>query len=153
MIFTLRVELIGGRYYSGECVRVIEIPEEMTLLDLYHVIMKSVRFENGDHLFEFYAGRGPRHRAIVFGEDEFGEDELGEAASAGSGGGTYAEIPLNKVYPLARYKLYFLYDFGDSWLFEIKKLRQAKPPQPRVKYPRVIEKIGRNPSQYPKYDY
>ena len=31
---------------------------------------------------------------------------------------------LKEIYPMTAYKLYYMFDIGDSWLFEIKKSRQ-----------------------------
>jgi hypothetical protein len=144
MIYTLRVELIQSLYWDKECVRVIEIPKDYSLMRLHDAIQDAVKFDN-DHLYEFYAGRDHRNRAIRYGDVEDNEDfetQLNE----------YARIQLDEVYPLERMKLYYLFDFGDGWLFEIKKLRALKPVDPRAKYPRVIERIGRNPVQYPRYE-
>ena len=41
---------------------------------------------------------------------------------------------------------------SNEWLFEIKKMRTLKPVNPKAKYPKVIERIGRNPVQYPRYE-
>jgi hypothetical protein len=60
---------------------------------------------------------------------------------------------LHQIFPLPQpLKLFYWFDFGDDWKFQIKKARQEKPPKPRVKYPRVIERAGRNPVQYPKVE-
>jgi hypothetical protein len=64
-----------------------------------------------------------------------------------------AEIPLNKVYPLPeRMKLYYWFDFGDDWKFQITKDRKVKASESKVKYPRVIESIGPDPKQYPNFE-
>lgn len=55
---------------------------------------------------------------------------------------------LNEVCPLVGSKLFYLFDFGDCWLFQFKKLRKKAEKEPGVKYPRVIESEGRNPRQY-----
>jgi hypothetical protein len=46
-------------------------------------------------------------------------------------------------------KLYYHFDFGDDWYFEIRRSRaKPKEPTPRVQYPRVVEATGPNPRQY-----
>jgi len=55
---------------------------------------------------------------------------------------------LKDIYPLGRKKLYYLFYFGDSWPFEIRKARGVKKPESDVKYPRVVEAIGPAPEQY-----
>jgi pRiA4b ORF-3-like protein len=60
---------------------------------------------------------------------------------------------LDEIFPLPKpLKLYYWFDFGDDWKFEIKKARQEKEAEPRVKYPRVIERAGPNPVQYPNVE-
>ena len=46
----------------------------------------------------------------------------------------------------------YLFDFGDKWTFEVRKLRGSKTPEAGVKYPRIIEAIGPNPQQYPIHE-
>lgn len=141
MIWTLRVECIAGSYLEEECVRTIEINSKSSLYDLHDAIQNAVDFDR-DHLFEFFAGRTYRSRTVVFDDDP------------GDGFDTYSKLKLGRVYPLPKScKLYYLFDFGDSWYFEIRKSRK-KPtePQPGVKYPRVVEAIGPNPEQYPCWD-
>jgi hypothetical protein len=58
------------------------------------------------------------------------------------------------MFPLEKgQKLFYMFDFGDSWLFKITKTsKQPHVPEKGVKYPKVIEKIGKNPEQYPMWD-
>ena len=64
----------------------------------------------------------------------------------------FRTIILKDIYPLGRKRLYYLFDFGDQWTFEIRRHRKAKEPEAGVKYPRVVESIGPNPEQYPNYE-
>ena len=141
MIYTLTVECIGGLHLRGGCVRVIEIEDDATLEDLHVAIRRAVAFDD-DHLYDFHAGRNYRHRKIRF-TDPFDWDASQDA---------YSRIRLRDVYPLGNLKLYYLYDYGDSWMFEIRKSREVHAPRPRVRYPRVIERRGRNPQQYPSWE-
>ena len=143
MIVTLRLECVWGRYLWEECVRTIEIDDGDSLLDLHGAIQNSVGFDY-DHLFEYFAGRNHRHRKLVFADPVDWEHE----AQALGG------LTLAQVYPLPKsLKLYYHFDFGDDWYFEIRKSRK-KPvqPQPGVKYPRVVQRIGPDPQQYGEYD-
>ena len=143
IILSLRVECVWGMNLRKECVRFIEIDDGASLLDLHGAIQASVGFDD-DHMFEFFAGRTYRNRNMVFG----GDDDREASADA------MGEITLAQVYPLPKsLKLYYHFDFGDDWFFEIRKGRQqAASPLPGVKYPRVVERIGRNPVQYGEYD-
>ena len=44
------------------------------------------------------------------------------------------------------------FDFGDCWLFQIKKSRKKKTVEKQKKYPVLIESKGSNPEQYPDYE-
>ena len=113
---------------------------------MHFFIQKLVNFDN-DHLFEFFAGKHNRNRKIEFTDESWGgayEKEYGD----------YDEIDLDQIYPLPKgLKLFYHFDFGDDWYFKI--IRTRKKPfesQKGVKYPRIIEKTGSNPKQYPVYD-
>jgi hypothetical protein len=109
--------------------RTIEIKADSSLEKLHLFIQETINFEN-DHLYEFYIGRNPNNRQN--------------------------EIPLrtklDQIYPITGKKLYYLFDFGDSWLFQIKKSRKKAMLEPNTKYPRVTKSIGENPVQYPEYE-
>ncbi len=176
MIWTLRVECVGGMYWEEECVRAIEIDSESSLFELGDAILDAIGFDR-EHLFEFFAGRNPRHRKVVYEEDSDWE-RSGEIVTATDFEGhiefltddsrensrnvdqddsdsedvedTEEGDTLAQVYPLPKScKLYYYYDFGDSWFFEIRKSRK-KPTEPEegVEYPRVVEEIGPSPQQY-----
>jgi hypothetical protein len=95
----------------------IEVPDICSLFDLHLFIQNIIEFDD-DHLFEFYAGRNDRKRKILFSKESgypYDED-------------VYDKILLKDIYPLKGLKLYYLFDFGDNWIFEILKSRKkAKP--------------------------
>ena len=63
------------------------------------------------------------------------------------------DIPLHNVFPLPKHKkLYYWFDFGDDWKFEIRKKGKDGTPVSGVKCPRVIHKEGPKPEQYPTFD-
>ncbi|RVT42814.1 hypothetical protein EMM73_17880 [Rheinheimera sediminis] len=105
--------------------RVIEVAEDTPLFELHYFIQMMVKFDN-DHLYEFHIAKTPGRNTQPIDDEQM----------------------LNEVYPLHRSKLFYLFDFGDCWLFQFKKLRKKAEKQPRVKYPRVVESEGRNPRQY-----
>lgn len=109
--------------------RVIEVKEDFTLRQLHKYIQKIVGFDD-DHLYEFYVGKNPKNRS----------SSVPKSAK------------LNDIYPLAGYKIYYLFDFGDSWLFQVRKSRKRLAEDSRVKYPRVVQSAGVNPEQYPEYE-
>lgn len=105
--------------------RTIEVKEDFTLQNLHKYIQKIVDFDD-DHLYEFYVGKNPRNKAHSVPK----------------------KTKLNEIYPLTGYKIYYLFDFGDSWLFQIKKSRKKKIESKQTKYPALIESSGVNPEQY-----
>jgi hypothetical protein len=116
---------------------VIEIPVSYSLFDFHLYIQKITDFEN-DHLFEFYAGRNERNRKLLFSEDSGYPDN----------GGDYSNILLKDIYPLKGLKLYYLFDYGDNWVFEIHKLRNKAIQKDGEKYPRIVSQTGDKLIQY-----
>ena len=53
-------------------------------------------------------------------------------------GGDYEDILLKDIYPLKSLKLYYIFDLGDHWLFEIRKSRKKAKPNKDELYPRVV---------------
>jgi hypothetical protein len=127
-IFTLEISF---PYDEGDdpWIRIIEVKENFTLRQLHAYIQEIVSFDD-DHLYEFYIGKNPRSKSSIVSED----------------------MKLNEIYPITGYKLYYLFDFGDSWLFQIKKSRKRLVEDSKVKYPRVVKSTGVNPDQYPEYE-
>ena len=109
--------------------RVIEVKESFALEQLHAYIQEIVNFDN-DHMYEFCIGKNPRNRSEQISTDK----------------------KLNEIYPLTGYKLYYLFDFGDEWLFQIKKSRKRVPVDGSASYPRIINSNGVNPEQYPDYE-
>ena len=77
-------------------------------------------------------GRHPGHLAYSIG-GELNWDTFNPVK-------TYLNIRISNVWPLpSGLKLFYLFDFGDNWLFQINKTQhEDKDLQPDVSYPRVI---------------
>ena len=139
MTIKLRVECIRGMYLQDECVRVIAMDDESSLLDLHDMIQDAVSFDR-DHPFDFYIANSASPRAektwITFadGWDEKVDD--------------FAGTQLKDIFPLGRKRLYYWFDFGDDWIFEIRQLRSTKA-DASLTAPQIIERIGPDPEQYP----
>jgi len=142
MIWTLRIECASGRYLEAEWIRVVEMDSAATLLDVHDLIQDVAGFDR-DHMFEFFAGRNYRQRSVTFDDAVDEEDACGDCGA----------ITLEQVFPLPKnMKLYYHFDFGDDWYFEIRKARtKPKEPTPRLKYPRVVEASGPNLRQYGRF--
>jgi hypothetical protein len=92
-----------------------------------------------DHLYEFYYAGTARSRERLRFDDEDGE--------------LFSRI-LDTLFPLPKdRKLFYLFDYGDSWLFSVERTRKAPhEPAAGVRYPDLVESIGDNPEQYPAAD-
>lgn len=119
--------------------RMIEIESSSDLEALHLCIQDAVDFEN-DHLYEFFIANSIRSTE----KKRFDDDNQG-----------LWEYSVGDLFPLPKHKkLFYLFDYGDSWYFRITKLRKKiEQKEAGVSYPRVIEKVGKNPEQYPDYEY
>jgi len=115
----------------------IEMPDNYTLFDLHLYMQQIIDFDN-DHLFGFFAGRNERHRKLIFSED----------AGYPFDGGEYEKILLKDIYPLKGLKLYYVFDFGDHWVFEFQKSRKKAKVEQGVEYPRIVSDNGVRLIQY-----
>ena len=113
--------------------------EDASLFDLHDAIQDAVNFGR-DHPFTFYIANSWRgiKREWLSTKDGW-EDQLDD----------FFEIKLKDIWPLGRRRLYYWFDFGDRWTFEIRKERKIKKPEPGVNYPRVVQSMGLDPVQYP----
>jgi hypothetical protein len=136
-IVTLDIDLSGWRGTSRKWHRAIEMPEATSLCVLHYAIQDAIGFDD-DHMYEFYVGKRWNDR----------EMEISDPASP-IDLGAYETIALSDVFPLKKgRKLYYWFDFGDDWMFEISCRSEKQVTDKKAKYPRVVEKNGRNPQQY-----
>ena len=139
MIVKLKIVCIRGISLSDECVRVVAMDDTSSLYDLHDMIQDAVSFDR-DHLFTFYTANSGspwanKHQLAVT-EDW---DEMAHA---------FDRIKLRDIWPLERKKLYYWFDFGDDWIFEITKMRSTKA-DASLPSGTILERIGPDPHQYP----
>ena len=139
-IYTITVTCVCGISLESEWVRIIEVESSFSLEDLHFEILHSVGFDN-DHLYDFFLANSPRGgRSVIVEQDHYGDSD-------------YSTVLLESVFPTGRKRLYYLFDYGDNWLFEVRKARGEKEKDSKVTYPRVVDKLGPNPEQYPESDF
>ena len=105
--------------------RTIEISEDFTFSKLHKYIQEIIEFDD-DHLYEFFSGKSPRNKLYKISNNS----------------------KLNEIFPMDGMKLYYLFDFGDNWLFKISKSRRKQLQTNEIELPRVIQSVGENPEQY-----
>ena len=140
MIITLKLESAFGSFdkASEDWYRMIELDSRSDLEALHLCIQDAVQFDN-DHLYEFFIANSVRS----FEKRRFDDDNQG-----------LWDNSVGNLFPLPRHKkLFYLFDYGDSWYFRITRTRKKeKQKEAGVNYPRVVEKVGKNPEQYPDYE-
>jgi hypothetical protein len=138
MIWTLEIKLLSGRWATKPWQATVALRAATTLEDLAYFIRRTLDFDD-DHMETFYLARTPWSHARY---------------GARLGGGRFSPT-LESLYPLPKsQKLFYLFDFGDNWIFQITRTRK-KPfaPESGGDYPRLISEIGERPDQYPKLDF
>jgi hypothetical protein len=148
-IYTLKVALRGNKGIW----RRIEIGGDQTLDDLHEMIYQAFDREE-EHLYSFYlpppgsVGQARIRDALEFTHPYVLEDDPfddGQRFSA-------AETTVDELKLRRGRKFDYLFDFGDSWWHEITVEGVGGTPED-VQYPRIVEKHGASPPQYPDPDY
>lgn len=114
--------------------RRIAISSESSLDVLVGCVLDSFGFDN-DHLYQF-TYRDEFGATITIADPRCGEGPFTDEELIG-------ELPLTPGQSMA-----LLYDFGDSWRFDVK-LESIEPPGAKRKLPKVLEEHGEAPEQYP----
>ncbi len=149
-LYTLDVELVGGpvtEEFDDEnptVSRAIQIRGNQTLEDLHWAIFDA--FDRYDeHLYEFQFGSRPnarKNKRYALPMDLFDDEEPAEDLTRT----TIESLGLRR-----RMKFWYWFDFGDDWWHRIEMVDVGEP-VPRHKYPKVVERIGESPPQYPNWD-
>ncbi len=152
-LFVLEVSLIGGPIMESFAEqnpvvsRTIEIRGDQTLEELHYAIFRAFDREE-QHLYEFQVGgkgpNDPEARRYGLPEELYGpaaDEQAGfvDATSVGSIG-----LEAGDVFG-------YWFDFGDDWWHQIdvRAIREKAPPGD---YPRITERQGESPPQYPDWD-
>jgi hypothetical protein len=137
MIYTLSIQCVSGPNLIEPFKRTVEVPSHYSLGDLHWLILDLVEFDEEEHLTGYYVARtweGPKAWLL---------DDSDE---------TPWEKTLEEIFPLpARRHLYFLYVFGNSWFFEIRKEKENMEEE-GFEYPCLIKSTGPPPTEFPVRD-
>jgi len=132
--------------YNKHTYRDIEVLGNITSYDLAKVILGSFNFDF-DHLFGFGNKPGFYHSDIQY-ELKTDDDDPGfynnnryDVEKT-----TISDVPFFKN---LKDKMYFLFDFGDNWHFEIELINFGEINK-KIKYPVLLGENGKAPEQYPE---
>jgi hypothetical protein len=152
-LYVLDVALIGGPVSdqfikkNPSVTRTIEIRGEQTLADLHRIIFKAYDRQE-EHMYEFQLkGKRPndpdadRYGLAMTLQDDFGKPPVGDVDKTAIGTlGLAVEEPFG-----------YWFDFGDDWWHQVMVMAITEP-QPKVKYPRITERVGASPPQYEEFE-
>jgi len=120
-IYQLKITLRGAK---PPIWRRVQVPSNITLGKLHHVIQAAMGWCNG-HLHEFDINDR------IYGQPMPDFGDLGLRSEV--------NVKLNKVItPTEKAKFHYVYDMGDGWEHEIL-LEKVLPPDPKVTYPLCIK--------------
>jgi len=153
MIFRFEVLLFSGLFTQSFVdkqpqapSRVIDIRGSQTLDDLHEAIFAA--FDRYDaHMYEFQiGGKKPMDKkAVRYGlafDGDFPENKTESAEAA-------TIISLNLK---TGNSFFYWFDFGDDWWHEVRLLAVNPPAKGGGRYPRIVERKGESPPQYPDWD-
>ncbi|OHB67744.1 MAG: hypothetical protein A2V70_06020 [Planctomycetes bacterium RBG_13_63_9] len=149
-VFVLKVGLSG----CEDIWRRIAVRGSQTLDDLHEAIFDA--FDRYDeHLYSFYFPKpGSRGRARKRDGKEYTSSVMAEEESAfgeDDAPGNAEDTRMDSLGLKPRRKFHYLFDFGDEWWHDIT-VEQIDAPAERGKYPRILQKQGESPPQYPDSD-
>ncbi|NRR31710.1 hypothetical protein HSX11_16150 [Oxalobacteraceae bacterium] len=132
-IFSLNIKCIRGMHLIAPYEFKIQVPATWTLTDLADCILHMMDFD-GDHLSQFYVAASLRGRKTSPGAND---------------GADHCDPTLHAIFPLPKNKkLFYLYDFGASWWFQISKQGKSSTGLAEVDYPRLLSEQGSKPLEY-----
>jgi hypothetical protein len=129
------MECVRGSYLEEGFLRVIEVSSDMYLSELHLLIQQLIGFSD-EQLEECFMATRLRGKKIRF---------------MASPGNTQSDPPplnqtLSELFPEgSRKRLFYSFNFGDSWIFEIKKVSEDALPVVAANYPRVVQTEGAQP--------
>jgi len=134
--------------------RKIAIRKGQTLHDLNNIIFDAFdRYD--DHMYSFYIPHSRKKfnpRTIRKSSDEYSHPYACEEQGIyGDGPQNASLISIENLDLIEKQKFYYLFDFGDEWWHEIT-VEKTDDSAEDEKYPRIIEREGQSPEQYPDYE-
>jgi len=133
--------------------RQIDISSEQTLEELHDIIFDAFDRED-EHLYSFYLTRKPMRSTInIYNFPEYSIiNEFDDDLSFRSNEKFDAEdTRIVSLKMKEKQKMYYIFDFGDSWWHEITLLSTSEI-ENISDLPKIVKKVGDSPPQYPDWD-
>ncbi len=166
-LYKLQVILIDGpvtqKFVSlnPEVSRTIAIRGDQTLEDLHWAIYEAFDREE-EHMYEFQFGKKPHDRKakryvipealeqtdVGFFSSFLDGAGLGDDTDEGESDEDASRTIIGSLPLKPRSTFWYWFDFGDEWWHKIKVVSIEKD-YPKGRYPRVVERVGQSPPQYP----
>jgi hypothetical protein len=130
------MECVRGAYLEEDFLRVIEVSSDMRLSELHLLIQDLIGFSDGQ-LEDCFMATRLRGKKVRFMSSKGHPDTTALADMDQS---------LAEIFPAgSRKRLFYCFDFGDNWIFEIKKTGETKSSSENARYPRVVQEEGIQP--------
>ncbi len=133
-------------FRDKKVIREIEIIESSNLYKLEEAIVIAYDFDF-DHAFGFFSTISEQWYKSEKKYELFADMEDIEPTGAESVKNTKINEAWNKIGD----KMLFLFDYGDTWTFVVELTGFSKK-EAKKKYPRLANKFGLAPEQYPEVD-
>lgn len=136
-LYTLSIDYVGGGYPGEKFQRVVEVPCDMPLSSLHGLVKQLAGFSD-ERIHDFYVASSIRGKKLWFKRNGHwhAEAELSFTSS------------LDQVFLCkTKRKLYYSFEFGDNWIFEIGRKGDIVVPLADCDYPRVVHSRGMRPLQ------
>jgi hypothetical protein len=130
------MECVRGAYLEEDFLRVIEVSSDMRLSELHLLIQDLIGFSDGQ-LAECFMATRLRGKKVRF---------MSSKGHPGTTGLADMNQSLAEIFPTgSRKRFFYCFDFGDNWIFEIKKTDETAPSSENARYPRVVQEEGIQP--------
>lgn len=130
------MECVRGAYLEEDFLRVIEVSSEMHLSELHLLIQNLIGFSD-DQLEDCFMATRLRGKKIRF-TSSLGHPDATSTANM--------NMSLAEIFPIgSRKRLFYSFNFGNNWIFEIKKTAEMAQSMENARYPRVIQVEGVQP--------
>lgn len=142
-IYIFKVNLLC----TPKIIREIEVPESINLYKVAEAIVDAYDFDF-DHCFGFFSRVAESRYFDSERKYELFTDLIEEGEDLEpTGADSVKKTKAKEVWQNIGDKMMFLFDYGDNWQFAVELIRFGEK-NAEKKYPRIVKKVGRAPSQY-----